>query len=500
MGDEFDYSPLPTLRSIRLVDLQSSSDDSQISCSLFTTELDGAPAYDALSYTWGNPASPYIGQDQEIYNGDASDAIYCNSKSFLVGRNLRDALTMLQAVDFSSLSTQRSKYLWIDAICINQSDLDERASQVRQMDQIFRRAEKVIAWVGPEDEATADAFAVIDNLSTIPRDKYRSVSPDDLWRPEVYTSKLGISPLAPRNWLAWVNFLHRSFFSRIWIVQEMVLAKEIVLVCGSKVFHWEAIGSSLRFLSRSGWITRLSTEQMRGADMLPNDPGVFTSMVEKKVEYGHCAWQLFHARNSVLETGKEWGSLQLLSNHRKCQCKDPRDMIYGLVGLARKGYRPFDTQPQLLAIDYRISSRQLYTRIAPSILRAWGDLSFLAQKEGKLSTLTQETRITALPSWVPNHSAALVPRPLEKNAPDCNWNACGSLKWRLDERDPDSGLLDVQGILIGQIQAMSLDPVLYEGRDDEVWISIGEIANNIAIDAHTQYILKKVPYVRPMQK
>jgi hypothetical protein len=149
-------------------------------------------------------------------------------------------------------------------------------------------------------------------------------------------------------------------------------------------------------------------------------------------------------------------------------------MVYALQGVARKGHRPFDTQPQLLDVDYRISVQQLYTRTAKGLLRAWGDLGFLAQKEGKFMT-----RIAGLPSWVPDYSAQLMPEPLAKRGPNCNWLASGALQWRPDDRDLEDSLLDVQGMFVGTVEAMAADPTS-EPRDMH-WASVGEVASRVSV-------------------
>lgn len=477
-ANQSSYTPLPTARSIRLIELHPPLPDGGTCFTLFTTELETAPAYDALSYTWGSPASPYIGPDPGSVSPVATSfVVNCNSKPFLVHENLRDALRMLQSVDFSAVGQIKSRYLWVDAICIDQTNMSERAAQVRLMDQIYHQAEKVVSWLGLEDETTSDLFVVIENLSTIPPELYSCVTMEDIWRPEIYASKLGILPLTQKHWLAWVAFMHRPYFTRVWIVQEIVLAKDILFVCGSKVFPWSAMSAALRFVVHSGWGILLHTEQMRFNQVLTKNVGVYSRLLESKLDPGQSAWGLFHARDAVRESGRQWHFASLLSNHRYCKSSDPRDMVYALQGVARKGHRPFDTQPKLLDIDYRISVQRLYTRTAKGLLRAWGDLGFLAQKEGQFST-----RIAGLPSWVPDYSVELMPQPLGKRGPNCNWCASGALKWRQDDRDLEDRLLEVQGMYVGAVEAMAADPTSLGEEDMHMfWAGVCEVANGLPV-------------------
>lgn len=181
---EFDclYKLLPTTTSIRLLELLP-SEPGTISCSMITSDLEDKPTFDALSYTWGNPIiiheKPesksaqqhlrdllsevdelgdtvlYDSQSLSYYqrrpnipfenvNWDTTKrkTIKCNDVEFPVSENLFDALTELyrrvyrkdggrsEDVFQPLIGVGKAKYTWIDAICINQDDIEERNSQV----------------------------------------------------------------------------------------------------------------------------------------------------------------------------------------------------------------------------------------------------------------------------------------------------------------------------------------------------------------------------------
>ncbi|KAF2034488.1 hypothetical protein EK21DRAFT_108106 [Setomelanomma holmii] len=92
----------------------------------------------ALSYTWGETTT--------------KKKIICNKFSFTITQNSHDALDVLRPLDGGW------RYLWFDAICINQSDMEERARQVQNMLLIYKGAVKVIAWLGPAHERTHNAL------------------------------------------------------------------------------------------------------------------------------------------------------------------------------------------------------------------------------------------------------------------------------------------------------------------------------------------------------
>ena len=104
---------------------------SEIRCTLFNASLKGAPDYRALSYTWG---------DSKL-----TSLIWVNGDKIEVTGNLLAALKCLR-FESSSLT------LWIDAICIDQSNVHERNEQVRRMRDIFEQALEVFVWLGEEKD------------------------------------------------------------------------------------------------------------------------------------------------------------------------------------------------------------------------------------------------------------------------------------------------------------------------------------------------------------
>jgi len=132
------YEELVSSNSIRVFDLSPSSKGSGIFGILRQVSLpedadtSSALSYAALSYTWGSP-------------NDKHWRIWVDGKPVLVRDNLYTALQTLR-------DQQISTTLWIDALCINQNDVYEKNHQVGLMAQIYRTAERVKVWLGPEDE------------------------------------------------------------------------------------------------------------------------------------------------------------------------------------------------------------------------------------------------------------------------------------------------------------------------------------------------------------
>ncbi|KAF2260782.1 hypothetical protein CC78DRAFT_472148, partial [Lojkania enalia] len=144
------YSPLNKSRqTIRLLDLQQITEDEQpIKCTLTTVELGhNAPSFVAFSYVWGTSISDKV--------------VYVDEQPFQVTTNLYD---LLKAVASSSGGLLPLTNLWIGAICINQTDHEERAHQVLLMKQIYRMAESVMIWLGDASDDSHLAFRHKDLL------------------------------------------------------------------------------------------------------------------------------------------------------------------------------------------------------------------------------------------------------------------------------------------------------------------------------------------------
>jgi hypothetical protein len=134
----YSYDPLIGPREIRLIRFLRTSPPAW---TIIQINLDKAPPYVALSYTWGS--------------GVANNAIHVDGQEMAVSENLYAALKMLQY--FLGV-----RYLWVDAICINQTDLAERSQQVGLMNAIYRSADSVIAWLGPEADDSQFAIETME--------------------------------------------------------------------------------------------------------------------------------------------------------------------------------------------------------------------------------------------------------------------------------------------------------------------------------------------------
>ncbi|KAH6699081.1 heterokaryon incompatibility protein-domain-containing protein, partial [Leptodontidium sp. MPI-SDFR-AT-0119] len=468
------YEPLPSATCVRLIELdQRHQPNGEISFTLHTFELNSAPPFDALSYTWGDPACPYLSSTKIPVH--FLTAVRCNGARLEVQPNLAAAFKELQTRDLS-----RTTYIWIDAICIDQGNPTERSSQVQMMATLYEQAELVIVWLGPEDGTVSDAFMALERLGSIgrvPRSKQQleearaavsHISPWDFYNASHYPTKLGIEPINDRQWLSIAALLHRPYFKRVWVIQEISQARKIVLVCGRRRLDWGKLSAALMFLLLTNWGQSLHTELLNGTVTDPKARVGFETMLAAKTDGGTAAIQLVRTREFALGELGKFRLEQLLSTHRPCLATDPRDKIYSLLGISNLDKPPFSDpeKAQCLVADYQLPVEILYTRVMRLLTESRGDLQMLRKRESN-----RERSLGHLPSWVPDFSVWLVPPylPGEKF-----WRANGDWARTSDGRNFDDDKLEVQGQFLGVIEACSIPP--FDVLQTPVWGSIAEVA------------------------
>ncbi|KAF2836992.1 HET-domain-containing protein, partial [Patellaria atrata CBS 101060] len=179
----YPYRRLPTATSIRLLSLYTYKENSPNGiCSLDIVDMNENPQFDALSYTWGDPVPEKLRFDiaaQRDYNANQFlgntpvTGFLCDGVLLKLEPNLHDALIAL-LMQNSARNIPRQRY-WIDALCINQADMEEKSHQIALMGRIYSVAESVIVWLGLQDESGVDALKLIVQLSEFPSDSWESI-------------------------------------------------------------------------------------------------------------------------------------------------------------------------------------------------------------------------------------------------------------------------------------------------------------------------------------
>ncbi|KAH9428000.1 hypothetical protein MCOR02_011492 [Pyricularia oryzae] len=201
------YKPLSEeIGEIRLIVVNQGNSADPITCSFDTVSLTDTPtpSYDALSYTWG---------ESEI----SRESIILDGTLLHVRANLYVALQAIR-------NSTGPVVLWIDAISINQSDLDERARQVRLMRDVFAKARRVLAWVGPlQDERDIHAMELMTRIILEPATSTGEAARD----------VKSLDHLHEKSLSSLYHFLSRPYWGRMWIVQELAVAQKCWVLCGS---------------------------------------------------------------------------------------------------------------------------------------------------------------------------------------------------------------------------------------------------------------------------
>jgi hypothetical protein len=237
---------------------------------------------------------------------------------FPVTPNLYWALRVLR-----SDSQGEGRPLWIDAVCINQHDKNERNHQVAQMSQIYRAAARVVVWLGRESASTLLVFQFAERLAAAETlEEALGLQPDqlELLDPEVrhvYEWHLGgvragVNISLMDHWNSLSQLCERHYFTRLWIVQEIVLASDIVIYWGWVRLRWDI------------------SEAMAKVETGPRsiNPHALGRIAASR------AFQLWRQKQMWERGGDtENDALFLMLSHRESGCTNVRDRVFGMLGL-----------------------------------------------------------------------------------------------------------------------------------------------------------------------
>jgi hypothetical protein len=380
------YEPLPRLTSTRLVHLYphdnaggtesqllSSPDDSDLlSADLHVIDLRAEhPEYIALSYTWGS--------------AELTRSMKCNGETVLITDNLHSALRRLRKANEPIL-------LWCDALSINQGrdeqGLRERAQQVQMMGDIFGSAKTVVVDLGSELGASPEEYEALSaacrQLNEIPDSEISS----DMRRQNLDSLPQALRDICAdkRIWPAFASIVCRPYWSRVWVVQENVLARRREIMVGHTIWPEELFDKPLTILLEVVYpvYTAMITLTSEIAAAAETDfEGPITSIHESgrncpDIQTMRQAYRLF--------PGKKLSLLDMLDRAWRYFALDLRDRVYALFSLC-----DFTRLPYQLSVDYSISLEELSVNVSK--------LYFASRKFGKLLRLVPAMPYASLPSW-----------------------------------------------------------------------------------------------------
>ncbi|KAI8667445.1 HET domain-containing protein [Fusarium sp. Ph1] len=429
----------PDERRIRLVHLLPGDSDPQVdvSCTISHVSLDHPPPYLALSYTWGST--------------HRNCRIFVNGASLNVTESLQVALVHLRRQDGPLI-------LWIDALCIDQTDEVEKTEQVGQMQEIYSKATSVITWLGPATESSDMAMRWIEHygslasnigIGTKPELRLLSLlqtldtSPEKLPHANLEEFLKAIcSQLSQESVvLALSTLFGRPYWSRVWVVQELAYGRSVRFVCGNMTTSEEHLHQTLRLLrnTKQYYQSRSAKHFQSAALWWSNVLGTQSPINILKVRRARGAQGPFPL-------------MYLMRILRNFQATDPRDKIFALLSFARDG------QELGLYPDYQASCKDVYLKTTAALVRS----GFI----DVLSFCQAPKTIDNLPSWVPDFSSTTQTAPFQQRALDRrsspsatvlqpSFNACGDFNDAelADESIPPSScLLALRAKLVGEVE------------------------------------------------
>jgi hypothetical protein len=383
-----------------------------ISCSLRTVSLLANPDFLALSYTWGDPK--------------IRKSIAVDGTSVDVTKNLWDALCHIRKDD-------EEITIWVDALCINQTDFEEKNSQVPLMKDIYQMATGTMVWVGL---ASNNSDALMQRLDEVGKDAFQAGILDvfgreaqKVLRPQGVGEVLPARHLRIRKSLEELSdklgfdfpytalgpFNSRPYWTRVWIIQEVSVSQQVIILCGTKEVPFPHFAAASIFLNFHK--TRTSIRASFATSMDPSKGSKLNEMIALSGDDGRYNYLIGSRRRFQNEAAT--GHDDLLGLLKKTclshdyaidqRATDYRDVIYGVLGMAA------DVESLGIKPDYRKSHtvQDVYTETTKALLKQ-GHTIVLAWCGQPL----QAPGLTGLPSWVPDFTSPILPPCCEdKNFP-----------------------------------------------------------------------------------
>ena len=374
-GDPFVYRTLETPDTIRLAtlsyevkkdrlvigDILAERTRLELHVTLQHVSLAQAPEYTALSYVWGDPAK--------------TKPIFIDGKEMQVTENLKNFI-----VAAVSRESTREQLLWIDAICINQQDIQEKSQQVRRMTEIYNKASRVHVWLHTDGDAEKGIAAIktikawakwLEDNDLTKNQLLHTIRDTEETRALLlneYERQGGIEP-----WLQAEDFLNHVWWSRMWCVQESTAHRRVLFLYSDSwfdIYDLRRAAAAFRFFYELGKV--------------PNNLGRGFGNVDANA----LLWRTRH------EGGYYARLLDLLRSARYYDCSDPKDKIYAVVGFAT------DVHLDKIPIDYTMSVTNLYIEMGHYFLEEYKNLDWLE---------SVPSRMEGLPSWVPDWTNSHMP-------------------------------------------------------------------------------------------
>lgn len=339
------YKPLTGRLEIRLLRLSPalSGDDQVLHGTLLSSQLADRPEFTALSYTWAD-ISGDRSCSETIFIGPEWEALP-------ITKNCAAALRRLR-------SRRDAVILWVDAICIDQGNVDEKSHQVGLMRDVYSRARKVVAFLGEDGDNQTPEGQLMHRMSE--ECFYSGTSTKISWDPV-------------RDSVALKALFRRPYWKRMWVVQEILLSKEAYIVLGGSSVPLSCVLNG-----------HMTGHNVDAAVFFPSWVKVAGPSLD-----GDC--------NAFSE---------LLRKTFPCEALDKRDRVFALLGLVQGAHL------EGLIADYTKTTEDVYIGLA----------AYFLIRHGQTSILIWATVCSHSLTWVPTSQPTLRTAHLDNVSSDDLWN------------------------------------------------------------------------------
>lgn len=343
---------------------------------------------------------------------------------------------------------------WIDALCIDQFNVEERNLQVLRMTSIYRQAEEVVAWIGPEPDQgvnpleqlfVAEELQIESTLSatiSAPEpcltQQITIVVGDSGDRPGKYSSTSLPNIATPReiSWLTkFIGIFSLPYWTRIWMIQELAVASKIRVACGSKSIDWEKLCNLVE-----------SASQGRYKD----DEVVISQNHHYQHVIGYSGFRTFRYFQFLSSDRQPLPLVEAIHKTSTFLSKDFRDRIYALLGIS------FDAAMFVPLPNYVVPRETFVPRMVKSYIRNTGVLDIICIR-GR-----SRDNNCSLPSWCPDllnsfdSTAKFESDYVFKRVASQKFKAASINRHQFGRND-DTSVLSVQGILLDTVEGLGTE-------------------------------------------
>nr|OQO25455.1 hypothetical protein B0A51_07840 [Rachicladosporium sp. CCFEE 5018] len=401
-------------------DFLNASVRTSISCTLTTFSLDACPAYECISYALDEPLAN---------RGHVENTALVNGIETAVAPNLAHAMRQRIAAVYAEPYRNESgtAWFWIDAVCINQADFEERTIQVSIMHIIYRNAVNVLVWLGPDPDS--EVYQVREFFRAILQQYYQmrghyNYETGFLNRFQHHSLEgTNLPRFEAAIWRATVRFWDRAYFSRSWVIQEIALAKQAEIWCGPTWFTRQELNEKSYFYSRSqlgitlralrygtSMIDRSYEGQMLG--FMPMRFQALRNILagdrsEMSVARMYADRLVGASQANTIGEGRTYMLRSFARQLQACflsETTDPRDRIFVPLVIMKQIASVYGFPELPLSIDYSMPAAMVYQEATTWVIEESGWLGILALMHERRSL--KACIDTGTPSWVVDFTAS----------------------------------------------------------------------------------------------